>query len=166
MSLKTNEWARKASNILEKITAVPLIIIGGLMVLVVLVGTISRYVFNNPLLWTEEAARYLMIWMALVGASITLKRREHVGIEFLISKFRPVIRLIIKLITDVFILYFLYILTKEGYIMALEAKGQLSPALRISMFWPLLSVPVMGIFTAVQLVLQMVIDVAEKGDKI
>jgi len=166
MSLKTNEWARKASNILEKITAVPLIIIGGLMVLVVLVGTISRYVFNNPLLWTEEAARYLMIWMALVGASITLKRREHVGIEFLISKFRPVIRLIIKLITDVFILYFLYILTKEGYIMALEAKGQLSPALRISMFWPLLSVPVMGIFTAVQLILQMIIDVAEKGDKI
>jgi len=106
--LKTNVWARKISNILEKITAVPLMIIGGAMVLVVLVGTISRYAFNSPLLWTEEAARYLMIWMALVGASITLKRREHVGIEIIINKFKPKIRVIIKLIRDLFILYFLY----------------------------------------------------------
>jgi len=166
ISLKTNIWAKKASNILEKITAVPLMIVGGAMVLVVLVGTISRYAFNSPLLWTEEAARYLMIWMALVGASITLKRREHVGIEIVINKFKPKIRVIIKLIRDLFILYFLYILINEGIIMAIEAKDQLSPALRISMFWPLLSVPVMGIFTGLQLILQMVIDVTEKGDKL
>lgn len=141
-------------------------IVGGAMVLVVLIGTISRYVFNSPLLWTEEAARYLMIWMALVGASITLKRREHVGIEIVINKFRPEIRVIIKLIRDFLILYFLYILIKQGSIMALEAKDQLSPALRISMFWPLLSVPAMGVFTGLQLILQMVIDVTEKGDRL
>jgi TRAP-type C4-dicarboxylate transport system permease small subunit len=163
--LKVNILARKLSDFIEKITAIPLMTIGGAMVMVVLVGTISRYIFNNPLLWTEEAARYLMIWMALVGASITLKRREHVGIEFVVNKFNPKVQLIIKFISDILILYFLYILTKRGFIMALEARPQVSPALKISMFWPLLSVPVMGFLTSIQLILRMIIDAIEIGGK-
>jgi len=164
MSLSINKWARKISNIVEKITAIPLMVIGGAMVLVVLVGTLWRYAFNDPLLWTEEAARYLMIWMALVGASITLKRREHVGIEIVVNKFKPKIRKIIRVVINLFILYFLYILIIHGYKMAAGARSQLSPALRISMYWPLLSVPAMGVFTSIQLILQMIIDITELGD--
>jgi TRAP-type C4-dicarboxylate transport system permease small subunit len=48
--------------------------------------------------------------------------------------------------------------------MAAGARNQLSPALRISMYWPLLSVPAMGLFTSIQLILQMIIDITELGD--
>jgi len=106
----------------------------------------------------------LMIWMALVGASITLKRREHVGIEIVVNKFKPKIRKIIRVVINLFILYFLYILIIHGYDMAAGARSQLSPALRISMYWPLLSVPAMGVFTSIQLILQMIIDITELGD--
>ncbi|MEA2016383.1 MAG: TRAP transporter small permease [Actinomycetota bacterium] len=160
-----NSFAKKASDILETITAVPLIIMGGAMVVIVFTGTISRYVFNNPFLWTEEASRYLMIWIALVGASIALKRKEHVTMQIVVSKFSPNIQRIIRLIVMLFILYFLYVLTERGYIMAIKSQRQASPALNISMFWPLISVPVCGLLTSIQAILQIIIDITEIGDK-
>jgi len=161
--LNLNKFARKTSDIIEKITAGPLIIIGGLMVIIVLTGTFFRYVLNNPLLWTEEAARYLMIWMALIAASISLKRREHVGIKILVNRLNPKVKKIVVLITKLFMAYFLYILIKEGFQMVLGARTQISPALRIPMSWPLLSVPLAGFFTLLQLILQIIIDITEEG---
>lgn len=158
MREKLHNNAKMIAHILERITAYPLIIIGGIMVVVVLVGTFWRYVLNDPFLWTEELARYLMIWMALIAASISLKEREHVGIKLVINKFPPVPKKIIRLITQLFILLFLYYLTKEGFAAARRATTQSSPALGISMFWPLLSVPIAGLLTGIQQILQMIID--------
>ena len=158
---KINKKAKKAADILEKITAVPLIIVGGAMFFIVILGTFYRYVLNSSLLWAETAARYLMIWMALVAASISLKRREHIGVEFLVNKLKPSIKKVVKLITNLFILYFLYVLLKEGWMLAVSSKTQTSFALNMSMFWPLLSVPVSAFFTILQLLIQIVIDITE-----
>ena len=158
---KINKKAKKLADLLEKVTAIPLIIVGGVMFSIVIIGTFYRYVLNSPLLWAETAARYLMIWLALVAASISLKRREHIGVEFFVKKLKPGFRKIVKLITNLFILYFLYILLKEGWILALESKSQTSFALNMSMFWPLLSVPVSAFLTIIQLILQMIIDITE-----
>ena len=155
---RLNALAVSASNLLEKITAVPLIIIGGLMLGVVLVGTFWRYVLNDPILWTEEAARYLMIWMALIAASIAMKRREHVSMKLLVNQLPLVAQRIVETMTSLAVAYFLYVLTREGTVMVLSARSQVSPALGISMFWPLLSVPLCGALTLAQLVLVMVID--------
>lgn len=158
---KINKKAKKLADLLEKVTAIPLIIVGGVMFSIVIIGTFYRYVLNSPLLWAETAARYLMIWLALVAASISLKRREHIGVEFFVKKLKPGFRKIVKLITNLFILYFLYILLKEGWILALKSKSQTSFALNMSMFWPLLSVPVSAFFTIIQLILQMIVDITE-----
>jgi len=158
---KINKKAKKLADLLEKVTAIPLIIVGGIMFSIVIIGTFYRYVLNSPLLWAETAARYLMIWLALVAASISLKRREHIGVEFFVKKLKPGFRKIVKLITNLFILYFLYILLKEGWILALKSKSQTSFALNMSMFWPLLSVPVSAFFTIIQLILQMIVDITE-----
>lgn len=158
-----HRYASRASEILEKITAWPLIVIGGLMLAVVLVGTFWRYVLNSPILWTEEAARYLMIWMALVAASISMKRREHVSMQLLVSRLPRKARFVINFLTNSIMLYFLYVLTREGLAMALGARSQVSPALGISMFWPVLSVPASGFMMLLQLVLVMVIDICNAG---
>ena len=155
---KLNSLAVSASNVLEKITAIPLIIIGGLMFGVVLAGTFWRYVLNDPLMWTEEAARYLMIWMALIAASISMKRREHVSMNLLINPLPAVIKRIVGTLTSLAVAFFLLVLTREGITMVLSARSQISPALGISMFWPLLSVPLSGILMLAQLFLVLVID--------
>ncbi|MGM0420997.1 MAG: TRAP transporter small permease [Bacillota bacterium] len=164
MKKTLHSTAVKISNILERVTAYPLILIGGAMVVVVLVGTFWRYVLRSPFLWTEELARYLMIWMALIAASISLKEREHVGIRLVIDKVPERPRKIIRFITQIFMLLFLYYLTREGFTMAGRGASQSSPALGISMFWPLLAVPLAGLFTGLQLILQMVIDMTAKEE--
>lgn len=49
------------------------------------VGTqvISRYLFNNPLIWVEEGVVYAFIWSVFLGASIGLKTQRHIRIEWL-----------------------------------------------------------------------------------
>lgn len=155
---RINATAIFLSKVMEKITAVPLIIIGGLMLGVVLVGTFWRYVLNDPILWTEEAARYLMIWMALIAASISMARREHVSMKLLVYRLPALIRRIIETLSSLAVAYFLYVLTREGILMVISARSQISPALGISMFWPLLAVPLSGTLTLMQLILVLVID--------
>lgn len=164
--LKTiHRKARQGADLLETLTKYPLILIGGMMILIVLMGTFFRYILNNPLLWTDELARYLMIWMALIAASISIKRREHVGIKLIINRLPPLLQKIVTFITQIFMAYFLYILTREGYMAALRARTQISPALKITMFWPLLSVPLAGFFCLIQLILQMIIDLTRRGEE-
>lgn len=159
--MSLNSITKKSSDILEKITAIPLTFIGGMMVVVVLVGTFYRYVLKSPLGWTEEAARYSMIWMALIASSIALKRREHIGINMFINKMPTRVRKVVVLIRDLFIAYFLYILMVEGFTMAVGAKSQVSPALNITMFWPLLSIPLTGLLCLLQLIMRTIIDWTE-----
>lgn len=45
-----------------------------LLTLVVLIQVVARYIFFQPPIWTEEAARYLMIWAGLLGATLSFKR--------------------------------------------------------------------------------------------
>lgn len=163
-------YALRTSDFFENITKWPLIIIGGLMLGVVLVGTFWRYVLNSPILWTEEAARYLMIWMALNAASISMKRREHVSMRLFVNRLPFKAQIVLNFLTNSIMLYFLYILTKEGLIMALNARSQVSPALGISMFWPVFSVPLSGFLMIVQLILVMVMDICnayfERGNEV
>lgn len=157
---RINDLARKASDILETITVIPLMIMGGAMVVVVVAGTFWRYVLNNPLLWTEEVARYLMIYVVLVGASVAMKHREHVRINVVMNVMPAIVQKIVRFLTNLLMAYFLYILITYGWQMALRARFQVSPALGIQMFWPMLAVPLTGLFTLLQLALQMIIDVS------
>lgn len=73
---------RILDNILE--TA----LVGLMMALVLSVSwqVISRYVFAAPSSWTEEAARFLMIWVGLLGAAYAFRRGAHLGLDILPKK--------------------------------------------------------------------------------
>ncbi|MGH7357677.1 MAG: TRAP transporter small permease [Candidatus Rokuibacteriota bacterium] len=45
-----------------------------------------RYVLNAPLVWTEEAARYLYIWACYLGAAIALRRGSHIAITLVLER--------------------------------------------------------------------------------
>lgn len=47
----------------------------GTMFMVVMFQVFSRYLFNSPPPWTEELARYMMIWLGLLGATMSFKSR-------------------------------------------------------------------------------------------
>ncbi len=57
----------------------------------VLLGIVTR-ALNEPLTWTDEAARFLMIWLACAGWIIAGRRRAHVRISFFIDRLPPGLR--------------------------------------------------------------------------
>src|SRR5215471_14829400 len=48
-------------------------------------GVVSRYVFNRPLMWTDELANFLFLWLAMLGTVVALRRNEHMRLTTLIN---------------------------------------------------------------------------------
>ena len=153
--------ALKLSIVVERLAAYPCIAATGAMTVIVVLGVVFRYVLQSPLSWSEEVARYLMIWAASLAISIGIMRREHLGMTFLTSRIPLSAQKYVAILVNLAVLWFLWILTKFGYYMALDGQTQLSPVLakyRINMMWSLAAIPVAGALAIIQTVLQIVID--------
>ena len=148
----------KLSEFVERITIVPCTIFGGAMVAVVAIGVIARYVMQNPMSWSEEAGRFFMNWMALLGVSIAIRRRSHLGLLYFVSKTPVRVQRVARFLSDGLILVFLYFLSIYGFKMVSAAKVQIEPTTGIPMIYPLLCVPLCGILAIIQLTLKMFID--------
>jgi tripartite ATP-independent transporter DctM subunit len=58
-------------------------------IVVLLAGVISRYVFQSPLVWTDELASMLFLWLAMLGSVIALQRGEHMRLTAVVAGFSP-----------------------------------------------------------------------------
>ena len=67
----------RLDRILALATEIPAAVLVSIEILVLLAGVVSRYVFNQPLTWTDELASILFLWLAMLGAVIALRRDEH-----------------------------------------------------------------------------------------
>jgi len=159
--------AFKLSLYIERLAAYPCIAATGAMTVIVILGVFFRYVLRSPLSWSEEVARYLMIWAASLAISIGIMRKEHLGITFLTSRIPSRAQKYVSLLVNLAVLWFLWVLTKFGYYMALEGQTQLSPVLakyKINMMWSLSAIPVAGALAIIQTVLQMLIDIFKRKE--
>jgi TRAP-type C4-dicarboxylate transport system permease small subunit len=73
------------------------------MGLVVFLQFFSRYVLNDSAAWTEEIARYLLMWVTFIGASIVSRRGTHIGVEVMMIMLpepaQRALRFVIDLVT-------------------------------------------------------------------
>ena len=152
------------ADILVNITMYVVMGLTAAMVITVLVGVLFRYVIRDPLGWTEELARYLMIWAALLAVSVGIRKREHVGIQLLVKKLPLKVGKVVILLVNIMVLIFLLVLTARGYSMADKGARQLSLALNISMYWPLMSIPVSGGLAIIQQLI-LIIDIFNPDNK-
>jgi TRAP-type C4-dicarboxylate transport system permease small subunit len=142
----------------ERVAAIPCIFAIGAMTAIVILGVVFRYVFLSPLGWTEEAARYLMIWAASLAVSMGIMKREHVGITLFVKKFPPELERWVSMGINLAILFFLWVLTERGYHMAINGRNQISPFLGISMTWSLAAIPIAGFLAILQTVFLLIIE--------
>ena len=135
------------------------ILFGMVMTISTLVGILFRYIMTNPLPWTEELARYTMIWMGLMAVSLGVKRETHLGLNIIVNTLGPRLRFFLKIICRILTGYFLYILMVYGSKMAMQGMHQTMPALQIPMICVLAAVPLAALMSLVQLVLITIIDI-------
>src|SRR5450631_4164147 len=61
-------------------------------VVILLIGVIARYAFRSPLIWTDEVAQAVFLWLGMIGATVALNRGEHMRMTALIVRATPVFR--------------------------------------------------------------------------
>lgn len=131
-----------------------------LLVLNVWLGVFARYLVPLPLTFMEEAARYLMIWVALLAVSSGIQRREHIGVQVLFERLpASARRVLLALLDAIGIAFFLY-LTYYGLGMVSRGAKTFTMIYGISKALPLAAVPVGAALAALQLMLVAVRDQA------
>jgi len=120
------------------------IVFSGALFVLVIAQILSRYVIKISAPWTEEAARYLMIWMALLAAGIAFQKGEHFNIDFVTSRLRAKTQRKIVLFTGLLTFIFILAIILWGVPFAILGFFTVSPGLEITMFLPYLAVPVAG----------------------
>ncbi len=132
---------------IDKILANALIVIMSIMVVNVLWQVFTRYVMEDPSSFTDELARYLMIWIGVLGAAYVSGKNMHVAINVLPEKFSQAtqkkITLFVNLLIIVFVLTALVIgglrLVYITYIL-----DQTSPSLQIPLAVVYMVLPISG----------------------
>jgi len=132
----------RISRTVNRIAETAIVVIVSTMAVVVFVEVVFRYVLHLPLFWTEEFARYCLVWSSLLGAGVALKRGEHIAVTFLADIFPKGMRIKTSLLVQILIASFLGVIFWGGFCLVIITRHQLSPAMRIPMSWPYMAVPI------------------------
>ncbi|OTA20495.1 C4-dicarboxylate ABC transporter permease [Xenorhabdus beddingii] len=117
------------------------------LVLCVSWQVISRYVFSAPSTETDELARYLFMWVAMIGAAYTTGQHRHLAIDLLIMKLTGVKKSIVGLIIQAVIISFSAIVLLYGGSLLVAStleNGQITPVLGWKMGYIYLCLPISG----------------------
>ncbi|MEP5339321.1 MAG: TRAP transporter small permease [Algibacter sp.] len=135
-------------NKVNKILELTLVSIFALLVLDVLFQVFSRYIIGTSFTWTEEFARFSLIWMTILGAAYLNAKREHLSMDFLYEKFSVSNKRKVSILIEVFVLLFALIVMVIGggnLVYTTLHLEQLSGTLRIPLGYVYAIMPFSGL---------------------
>lgn len=133
---------------LDKIIELLLVSILSAMVINVLWQIITRYFSASPSSFSDELARYLMIWLGLIGSAYVSGKKEHVSIDYFLKKLNHKKRVLLNRLIDFIILFFAFfvMIIGGGHLVFVTIKlEQLSPSLQIPLGFVYSVIPLSGL---------------------
>jgi len=133
---------------IDRILANFLVIIMAVMVLNVLWQVASRFILGSPSSFTDELARYLMIWVGILGAAYVSGRNMHVAIDVLPTRLSQPMQDRLMLIVRILIILFCLLAMVIGgsrLVYITYVLGQNSPALQVPLAVVYMVIPVSGL---------------------
>jgi len=134
-----------------------LVVIMSLMVVNVLWQVFSRFVLGDPSSYTEELARYLMIWVGVLGAAYVSGKNKHVAIDYFPTKFSEKNQIKVKVFVKWLIMifaFFAFVIGGSRLVYITYVLEQLSPALQIPLAFVYLVIPISGVLIAYYKILE------------
>ena len=98
---------------------------------IILLQVFCRYFLGSPLIWPEELATILSIWLTFIGAGYVYKKNRHLKMGYLVEKLPAPVRSFIDFMTHIAVLIFCYYIIKGGLRLIPIQGRNLTPALRI-----------------------------------
>lgn len=147
-------WSLRVNWLVERVCVALLAV----LVLDVWLGVLVRYVIPLPLTFTEELARYLMIWMALLAVSSCIAYREHIGVEFVFERLPAPVRRWLAVAFDVIGFVFFFALFWYGLAFAEKGFSRLTMIYAMPKGYAFAGVPLAAAMACIQLALMGVHD--------
>ena len=132
--------------------------LGGVLALLMLIlvsavtwQVASRYLLRDPSAWTEELARYLLIWIGLLGAAHAYRTRAHMGIDLLAQKVGAIGRARLRVISALAVVAFavpVMIVGGTSLVQLTWELRQYSAALGLPMALVYSAIPLSGVVIA------------------
>ncbi|WP_313530811.1 TRAP transporter small permease [Anaerotignum sp.] len=134
---------------LEEFFIIPLMF---LMSIIIFIQVIMRYAFQNSLVWSEELARYMFVWLVYFAVSYTARREKHIRIDAAINIYPKKLRPYIEILSEIIVLAFsaFIAVTAITVFQKITWSGQLSPAMRLPMQFVYLAPLVGFVLTSVR----------------
>ncbi len=133
------------------------------MTIIMILQVFSRFIFNLPLNWSEEATRYLGIYAVFFGAALAVRHNELIAVEavpdLLPNKGRKYLKIVVLLIC---IMFFAIVLV-QGISLVSNVTMQKSPALQIPMSIPYFSIPFGSILLIINAIAAMIVVIKGGG---
>lgn len=135
------KWLQKIASKFEEYFCALLL---SVMLFFLTTQVVSRFVFNNSNSWSEEASRYLFVWLVFIGASYAFQKNAHIRIDALMGLFPKAAQKYIKKAGTVVLILFTAFITYHGwrYTWNFYKMGQVSLGLQIKMSYVYLAIPV------------------------
>jgi tripartite ATP-independent transporter DctM subunit len=149
-------WLVRLDHILGTLIEIPAAILVVAEVVVLFAGVVSRYVLHAPLIWSDELASMLFLWLAMLGAVVAFRRSEHMRMTALVASAGPRLRAYLDLVAICAALAFLLLIVHPAYEYASDEGVITTPALQISNAWRAAALPIgtclMAVFAFLRLI--------------
>jgi tripartite ATP-independent transporter DctM subunit len=124
-------------------------------IVILFAGVISRYVMHQPLIWSDELASILFLWLAMLGAVVAFRRAEHMRMTAVVASAGPKMWAYLDVVATCAALAFLLLIVWPAYEYAYEESFITTPALQIPNTWRAAALPVgtclMAVFALLRL---------------
>jgi tripartite ATP-independent transporter DctM subunit len=125
-------------------------------IVILFAGVVARYGLRSPLIWSDELASILFLWLAMLGAAVAFRRSEHMRMTAIVAGAGPRMWAHLDVVATCAALAFLLMIAWPAYEYAYEESFITTPALQIPNIWRAAALPVgtglMALFAVLRLV--------------
>lgn len=130
-----------------------LVLLLAAMSCIVFANVSLRFLTNFSITWSEEVARYLMIWMTFIGAGLALRFGGHVAINNFQEMLPLPAQRLTRTVVAILLLAFCVVMVWMGYDYLSRMRFQVTPATRVSFSYIYAAMPIGFILLIVHLLL-------------
>ena len=128
--------------VLSHAVAVPAALLVLAEIAVLSAGIVSRYVFRSPIVWSDELAGILFLWLAMFGSVIAFQRGEHMRMTAIVGVLSAEVRALLDVVAAAASLAFLALVVWPAYEFAADEAFVTTPALEIVNSWRAAALPI------------------------
>ncbi|WP_425606000.1 TRAP transporter large permease subunit [Paraburkholderia sejongensis] len=131
------------------ITEVPAALLLVAEVVLLLTNVFCRYVLQQPLIWGDELASILFIWLSMLGAVVALRRGEHLRLTMFVARMSPQNRAFAQTLGNFIVMTFVLLLVRPATDWAMNEWIISTPALDLPNAIPAAAIPVAAVLMLV-----------------